>query len=177
MSQNVAAKDKSRETAIVLLAEGDKSAGEIAEACGVNRRTIIRWQQEPEFAERVQSLKESNKTQLEGDGVRRKDNRINIYQDTIDRIQTLIKERADEMADEVAGGGTGLLTKDYKGKDADRAVYKFDAALVTQLNATLRQAAQEMGQWTEKQEVTGAIENAVKLYLPDNGRDNAESRD
>ena len=31
---------------------------------------------------------------------------------------------------------TGLLVRDYKGKAADTPVYKFDAALVEQMNAT-----------------------------------------
>ena len=57
------------------------------------------------------------------------------------------------MAD-VPGGSSGLLVKTYKGKDADTAVYRFDATLVEQMNATCRQVAIEIGQWSEKRNVT-----------------------
>ena len=57
------------------------------------------------------------------------------------------------MAD-VPGGSSGLLVKTYKGKDADTAVYRFDAALVEQMNATCKQVAIEIGQWSEKRNVT-----------------------
>ena len=56
------------------------------------------------------------------------------------------------MAD-VPGGSSGLLVKTYKGKDADTAVYRFDAALVEQINATCKQVAIETGQWTEKRSI------------------------
>jgi hypothetical protein len=34
---------------------------------------------------------------------------------------------------DIPGGDTGLLVKDYKGKDANQVVYKFDSALVNDL--------------------------------------------
>jgi hypothetical protein len=55
------------------------------------------------------------------------------------------------------GGHTGLLVKDYRGKNAEQEIWKFDAALVAQLNHTLKQAAIEEGQWTEKREVSGGV--------------------
>ena len=37
-----------------------------------------------------------------------------------------------EMAAEVPGGETGLLVRDYKGKDADQPVYKVDTRLLAE---------------------------------------------
>ena len=68
----------------------------------------------------------------------------------LDRIRVIVEGRAVDMVD-VPGGGSGLLFRDFKGKDAGTPVYRFDAAIVNKLNETLRQAAQEMGQWGENQ--------------------------
>lgn len=71
-------------------------------------------------------------------------------------LKQVISERADhvEMQD-APGGKTGLLCLDYKGKDADRAVYKLDAALLKEMRDIEREIAIELGQWTEKQELSG----------------------
>jgi len=70
--------------------------------------------------------------------------RVGLLQDLVDRMRRVIEERGAEMAD-VPGGSSGLLVKTYKGKDADSAVYRFDAALVEQMNATCKQVAIEIG--------------------------------
>ena len=54
------------------------------------------------------------------------------------------------------GAATGLLVKDYRGKDANQEVWKFDSALEARLADDLKQAAIEEGQWTEKREVQAA---------------------
>ena len=59
--------------------------------------------------------------------------------------------RARDLAD-IAGGNTGLLVRDYKGRNADVAVYKADTALMAEMRATERQAAEELGQWVTKSE-------------------------
>jgi hypothetical protein len=63
-------------------------------------------------------------------------------------------ERAADMA-EVPGGGTGLLVRQYQG---GAPIYKVDTGLVSligQLLAHEKQAAGELGQWTEKRDVSG----------------------
>jgi hypothetical protein len=72
-------------------------------------------------------------------------------------LKQVTAERAGhvEMQD-APGGKTGLLALDYKGKDADRAVYKLDAALLKEMRDLEREIAIELGQWTEKKELTGA---------------------
>ena len=78
--------------------------------------------------------------------------RVGLLQDLVDRIRKVIEERGDEMAD-VPGGSSGLLVKTYKGKNAQTPVYKFDAALVKQMNAICKQAAIEVGQWDDKRAI------------------------
>ena len=55
------------------------------------------------------------------------------------------------------GGDTGLLTKDYRGKNAEQPFYKIDSALIAERNANLKQAAIEEGQWSEKRESSTTI--------------------
>ena len=52
----------------------------------------------------------------------------------------------------VPGGATGLLVRDYKGKNAGAPAYRVDTALIAELRALMRQAAEELGQWVEKSE-------------------------
>jgi hypothetical protein len=50
----------------------------------------------------------------------------------------------------VPGGASGLLCRDYKGKEADVPVVRIDpgvVAVVADLRAQERQAAEELGQW------------------------------
>ena len=68
------------------------------------------------------------------------------------------------------GAATGLLVKDYCGKDANQEVWKFDSALEARLADDLKQAAIEEGQWSEKREVqaAGAAERKARI---NRGRD------
>ena len=52
------------------------------------------------------------------------------------------------------GGATGLLMKDYPGKNAEQVIWKFDAALEARIADNLKQAAIEEGQWTEKRKTS-----------------------
>jgi hypothetical protein len=88
----------------------------------------------------------------------RRENRLAAIQDRHDRMMRIVQERGDEMANEVAGGSSGFLVRDYKGKDADRAVYKFDSSLAAELREHERQMAIETGQWQESNGPTVAIQ-------------------
>jgi hypothetical protein len=50
-------------------------------------------------------------------------------------------------------------------------IWKFDAALVSQLNDTLKQVAIEEGQWTEKRDLTGSLSIAAGNALLTAARD------
>ena len=50
------------------------------------------------------------------------------------------------------GAGNGMLVKDYRGKNAEQEIWKFDGALVTKILDVLKQAAIEEGQWSEKRD-------------------------
>ena len=74
----------------------------------------------------------------------------------------LIEARALEYSDH-PGGATGLLVKDYRGKNAEREIWKFDAGLMSPINHTMKQAAIEEGQWSEKRESSGDAATAAMI--------------
>jgi hypothetical protein len=69
------------------------------------------------------------------------------------------------------GGATGLLVKDYRGKEANQEVWKFDSALEARLADDLKQAAIEEGQWSEKREVNASAGLAQLKANINRGRD------
>jgi hypothetical protein len=52
----------------------------------------------------------------------------------------------------VPGGSTGLLVRDYQGKNRDVPTYRVDFALLSEQRALLRHAAEETGEWRAKKE-------------------------
>ena len=74
-----------------------------------------------------------------------------------EKLETIMLERGATMA-EAPGGSTGLYAKDFKGK-YDTPVYRIDPGIVAlfgELRAHGKQAAEELGQWTEKQAPLGS---------------------
>lgn len=73
-------------------------------------------------------------------------------------FRRIISERGAAMEDEVPGGGTGLLMRQEKQLGTgDRAVitteYTTDTAISSALLSLYKQAAQELGQWSEKRDI------------------------
>jgi hypothetical protein len=86
--------------------------------------------------------------------------RVQILHENIDGMRNLKAARAFEHVAH-PGGSTGLLVKDYRGKNGEKEFLRFDAVLVAHMNDTLKQAAIEEGQWTEKRETTGTNINVM----------------
>lgn len=79
-------------------------------------------------------------------------------------VEQIIQERGADMAD-IPGGRSGLLCRDYKGKDATAEVYKIDPGIVGllgELRAHEKQAAEQLGQWISKNEHTGKNGGAIE---------------
>jgi hypothetical protein len=58
-----------------------------------------------------------------------------------------------------------MLVKDYRGKNAEQEIWKFDAALVENFCNTLKQAAIEEGQWTERRDQGPNREQVVPVKV------------
>ena len=71
--------------------------------------------------------------------IRKRSARVQALQVNLDRMRALIEARAAEYAASPAGA-TGMLVSDFRGKNAEQEIWKFDGALVAQINDTLKQA-------------------------------------
>ena len=109
---------------------------------------------------RVEELKTSIAEGVVAVEIRKRSSRVEVLQDNLNRMCGLIEARALEYSDD-PGGATGMLVKDYLGKNAEQEIWKLDAALVSQINATLKQAAIEEGQWNAKRKIAGGVDIEV----------------
>lgn len=150
-----------RERAAQLIAEGKHTDQAIANTLGVRKETMSRWRQETEFTARVEALQAAMAAAVVSEGIALRTARVAALNDRWQRMQRVIAERADDPAmDDVPGGETGLLVHSYKmiggGRDATTVdEYAVDVGLLKEMRAHEEQAAKELGQWAEKQEVTG----------------------
>lgn len=146
--------NEARIKAAQLTAEDKLSDDEIAEQCGVKRRQLARWKAEPKFQARVKEILAKTADSLQKKGIRDKERRLAKLDRLARRIELVMRERAADMAD-VPGGQSGLLVRDYKGGQIMTEIYKFDAAMAKEYREAMKQAAIELGEWTEKRELSG----------------------
>lgn len=90
-----------------------------------------------------------------------KEHRLSVLQERWHRLQiglvTILRERSVDM-DSIPGGSSGLLVRDFRGKDSMAEIYRIDPgiiSLIMELRNHERQAAQELGQLVQKTEMTG----------------------
>jgi hypothetical protein len=162
MSQNVTKFEwnAKREEAALLVAQDRLSDEEIAKSVGVERRTLARWKLHPDFQSRVEKIIEEIRAKLVAKGIREKQNRLDALNDRCERMTNVIKQRAQVYAQVSTGGNTGLLVRQVKGigKGEDFQVveeYAVDTGLLRELREHEKQAAIELGEWSEKHEHTG----------------------
>jgi anti-sigma28 factor (negative regulator of flagellin synthesis) len=115
---------------------------------------------DPNVSARVEELKTSIAEGVVEVDIRKRSARIQVLENNLNCMLGLIEARALEYSDD-PGGATGMLVKDYLGKNAEQEIWKLDEALVSQINATMKQAAIEEGQWREKREMSGHVDIEV----------------
>jgi transposase-like protein len=150
-----------------MIAAGTLTHTKIAEEIGVTRQTIHNWLAKPEFTARVQDHIDGFRAKVRSRGIAILENRVDALNDRWRLMQRVISERAEskQMAG-VAGGGTGLMVHTVKGvgKGDDFQLidlYEVDTGLLKELREHEKQAAQELGQWTEK------VQSEVRATLVD----------
>ena len=153
--------NEKRELAAVLAATDDLNDEEIARRVGVNRRTFADWKIHPAFAERVESLvREANAGALRR-WIGRKHRRVEKLQAQAERIEGVFASRAEAATYDPAAPAaakTGLLygrTVMSARGDGERVDWLADVPLLREDRATLEQAAKELGQLSDRIEVSG----------------------
>lgn len=160
--------DKNREKAAALVADGTLTEPEIAAQVGVSVPTVARWKVNEEFKARVDALVESARAALEAEGIANRQNRLKAYNDRARLMAEVIRQRAENLKTVPAGGNTGLLVRTVKGigKGEDFQVveeYQVDTALLREMRETEKQAAIEVGEWTENVKHSGTVETVLLL--------------
>ena len=160
-----------RKRAAVLLAEDALTDQQIADTLGIDRATLHHWKKRPEFAAAVRRLADELGEVARRHAIGRKTRRLQALDARWHALQRLIAERAaDPALQHVPGGQTGLLVRTLKsigGGPAVREVEDFtlDAALLKELREHEKQAAQELGQWSERRQVTGQDGGALEVVV------------
>lgn len=160
------------EQAALLVAQDTQSDEAIAAACGVSKVSLEMWKRRPDFAARVQEHVAAFAEAIRGRGIAERQNRVDALNDRWQRMQRVIEDRAMEHDGEAPGAGTGLLVRQEKllgtGRHAQRIVeWAVDTGLLNELRQHEKQAAQELGQWSEKREVTGKDGGPVQFEVTD----------
>lgn len=103
-----------------------------------------------------------------------RNSRVKALQDRWELMKRVITERGEDPSfAAVPGGTTGLLCRDYKGKDANQEIYRVDTGILAELRLHEKQAAQELGQWSEDaalagvdagRKFSGTMEELLVLY-------------
>jgi hypothetical protein len=165
---------KKKRSAAQLLAEDRLTDEQIASRLKVARMTLCRWKKHPVFGARVQSLVAQYGAVAERCAIGRITNRVEALDERWLAMRQVIAERAaDPSMQDVPGGKSGLLTREIKsvgsgGNAREVEVYRVDTALLKELREHERQAAEELGQWVDRKEITGRDgEPFCKVYLFD----------
>jgi hypothetical protein len=168
--------------AALLVAEDLRTDAAIAAEAGISDRQLRTWKAHPDFAARVDQVRAELRAAVLAEGIASRQNRVDALNERWRRMQRVIDARAIEHAD-VPGGDTGLLVRQIKlvkiysttsspddvddpddtdvlisaKMNAQVAEYAVDTGLLKELREHEKQAAQELGQWTEKQELSGSL--------------------
>ncbi len=159
-----------------LLGSQEFSLIEIAEKVGVSRQTLHNWRQNGEFLERVDDLRQATREEVRRHGIAIIERRVIALQDRWRRLQRVIEARGEDMA-HIPGGETGLLVRRIKSIGSGPTAreveeYAVDTGLLNELREHEKHAAQELGQWIGKSDVTTdgkPIGADVVLHFEDNG--------
>lgn len=163
-----------RERAAALVAEDRLTDAAIAAEVGCSRRTITTWKAHPGFRAGVIGHVADTRRALVAQGVGSKLYRLWLLNDAVERLVGVLRARArDKALADVPGGALGLLVrKGVRYLPTDDGFepwfeHAVDTGLLRELRECLKQAAQEVGDWSERYELSGAGVGPVRVVEDD----------
>jgi hypothetical protein len=154
--------DGQRTKAAELVASGRWSQEQIAAKVLIGRRTLARWLDTPQFAEKVEQLVAAQDREAMKSAIAKKSQRVAVLNELVQDLLRLKDERAaDPQMAAVAGGTTGLLVRSLKMIGAGEraqvvAEFELDGTLLREVREYQQQAAKELGEFPGAAEAEGA---------------------
>jgi hypothetical protein len=120
-------------------------------------RSLKSWSAAFGWQARLSEVADEERQAIVAQGIAARQNRVDAYGDRWALMRQVITERAgDRDLAEVPGGRTGLLVKNFK--TAGGVIveeFAVDTGLLREMREIEKQAAQDLGQWVERQEASG----------------------
>lgn len=144
-----------RRKAAVLVAADDLTNGEIAAQLGIAPSTLSSWKARSEFMAEVGDHIGQLQAAMLRYRIAKKRERLKVLDRLHEKLLTVVEERAEDMAGDAPGTGTGMVVKQIKsiGVGPNTQIieeYAVDNATARQIMALQEQAAKELGQWVER---------------------------
>lgn len=154
--------DVDQEQAVLLVAEDRITDEEIARICGISRRTLVRWKQEPPFKARVRQVNEDLAERVYATGLAQRAKVLAAMHDRWLRMHAVIEARAcayaeggaglDEWEKPPPGANTGLLVRQIKMSPSGKTTveYAVDVPFLKEIRELEKEAMTLTGQRVEK---------------------------
>jgi hypothetical protein len=153
--------DRRREQAAQEVAENRLTDEEIARNAGITRMGLHKWRQHTAFAARVEEHRAEYRKIVRSSGIAVLENRVAALDDRWRRMKDVISSRATRYAN---FEGTGLVPKEAEtglvvleetiGRGGKTRKWAVDTPLLAEMRNHEKQAAQELGQWEDRQNVS-----------------------
>jgi len=143
-----------------LIALGEYSRAKIAELVGVRPETIGIWMRDPKFVKKVEDAKEQIHQAILQEGIGNRLERVKRLHTRWNQIDEVFLARAEDPSHALQPGWTtGLLCHEQRSLGSGELatvvdIYKVDIGTIKEERELAKQAAQELGQWTEKTQTT-----------------------
>jgi transposase-like protein len=160
-----------KEEAALLVAQDALSDAEIAKKVGIARRTLAYWKNDAGFGDRVSELTTRIAGKLAMVSIAERVRRVAALDDRWRRLRRIIDARAaDPAMRKVPGGSEGLMVCRPRvlgtGPKAKTVLeYEIDTGLLAELRGLEKQAAIEVGDWSEKQEISGDPAKPLRVTI------------
>jgi hypothetical protein len=142
-----------QEKAAFLVAEDVKTDEEISDECEIDRSTLHRWRQKPEFKKRVNEHIQVITERVISTGVARVDRRVSAENKRWLDLHKIIEEQStNPKVSDQAGGGTGLIfSRPVVNKAGDiETEYFVHTPLLAEIRNLEVHVAKELGQYVER---------------------------
>jgi hypothetical protein len=171
---------KKQHLAASLLADDELSDEQIANEVGITRKTLHNWKQNPEFAALIGDYTGQLQASVLRYAVAKKRKRVEALDLVFHSILEAIAHRTNAMQPDDSPMGhaartfgdrvppeasTGLFAPKTSVTPSGHIVtdYVFDAPMIRELRETMKQGAQEVGDWTEQSQIehSGIVRSIV----------------